>query len=151
MTKLTKGTVAFHGLIPSLAGAIQAWQPQPLESEVQYRDSLVAFLRETVPDDCRVEREYRHAGTTADVYVSWNGMLSRTEVFLELKLNLKRKAAYDRLVGQVEALDPGKRKVIVVLIGASDAGLVGRLREQYARSIETDLGEEPSLAIVSIV
>jgi hypothetical protein len=82
-----------------------------------------------LPEDARIEREYRHDGTTTDVGVIYKGIVSEDRVFFELKRNLKRKTDYDRLIGQIEGLKPRQNKVFVVLVGDTDDALLGRLRE----------------------
>lgn len=146
MPKLGKAEVAMNGLLGSLGGLIGDWKPGRLGSEIQYRDSLVSFLRASIPENCRVEREYRHGGTTADAFVSWKGVLFSAEVFIEIKVSLRKKAAYDRLVGQIEGLDPARRKILIVLVGESDDGLVGRLKDKYP----TDNDDDSNVGIVIV-
>jgi hypothetical protein len=146
MTKLTKVSVAAAGLVANLTSLIEAWEPGALASERQFQDSLLHFIRENVPTDCRVEREYRHSGTTTDIFVHWNGLVFKGEVFLEVKRNLNKKAILDRLVGQVESLEPGKRDIVVVLVGDTDRALLGRLKAKYAAF--EDALPEPRMAIV---
>lgn len=135
---LTKGTAAFNGLLSSLADLVErGWRPTAQPSETKYRDDLLKFLRAKVPSDSRVEREYRHGGTTADLCVLWKGILYDDEVFIEIKRQLQQKTACDRLVGQIESLDPRTRKVLLVLVGECDPGLVGRLREKYAEHMQS--------------
>jgi len=129
--RISKLEVSLNGLVKSLCELITEWQPKDLESELKYRDALVAYLRAHFPEDCRVEREYRHAGTTTDVHVLWKGLLSKDEVFIEIKRNLQKKTSYDRLVGQIEALEPGKRKILVLLLGDTDPALADRLKSKY--------------------
>lgn len=148
MGTIGKGTVAMNGLLPSLEDVLKEWHPEEMKRETQYRDALLKNLRESVPDDCRVEREYRHEGTTADLYLSWKGILQSDEVFFEIKRNLKRKSDYDRLVGQIEGLNPKERNVVVVLVGEVEMALVGRLRERYKRF--TDDYDDQSMLIVQI-
>jgi len=143
---LTKTSVAFSGLVPNLVSLIEAWEPESLASELKFRDSLLHFIRENVPSDCQVEREYRHRGTTTDIFVRWSGLLGNSEVFLEVKRNLNKKAILDRLIGQVETLEPGKRGIVVVLVGDTDQALLGRLKSKYA-AFEVGLWEE-AVAIV---
>lgn len=134
MTKLTKGDVAVNGLMNTLVKRIrEEWRPGEKATEIAYRDSLLKFLRDLVPEDCRVEREYRHEGTTADIYLSWKGLMFNDEIFVEMKRNLQKKAAYDRLIGQIEELKPAKHRIILVLVGETDEGLVGRLNEHYKK------------------
>src|SRR5712692_8453211 len=128
MAKLTKVGVAVSGLVANLANLIEVWEPGSLASELEFRDSLLLFIRENVPADCRVEREYRHSGTTTDIFVHWNGLLLNSEVFLEVKHNLNKKVTLDRLIGQIESLEPGKRGIVVVLVGDTDQALLGRLK-----------------------
>lgn len=146
MQKLTKGDIAVSGLLPGFVRLVEHWDPGSLDTETAYRDSLLKFLRTAVPEDCRVEREYRHGGTTADIFISWKGLLFNSEVFVEMKRNLQKKASFDRLVGQLEGLEPGKRKILLVLVGCTDEGLLGRLKSRYARFTGGDFDE--SIAIV---
>lgn len=121
MSPLTKDGVAWNGLLPSLASLIgDLWQPVPQSNERAYRDALLVFLRENVPQDSRVEREYRHHGTTTDIFLHWQGHIWTDEVFIELKINLKTKPAYDRLIGQLESLKPAERRILVVLVGNTE-------------------------------
>jgi len=147
MKKLTKVDVAINGLLAGLVKLVKQWEAGTLGSETEYRDSLLKFIRSSVPEDCRVEREYRHGGTTADLFISWKGLLFSGEVFVEIKRNLQKKASFDRLVGQLEGLEPGKRGILVVLVGSVDEGLHGRLRDRYA-SFMGDLVDEGMMAIV---
>ncbi len=106
------------------------WQPAQLANELQYRNSLTALLRERLPK-AKIETEYRHNGTTIDIYAKEPGLFSSTEVFVELKRNLLHKAQLDRLVGQIESLQPGKNAILVVLCGETNPALVTRLKEKY--------------------
>jgi hypothetical protein len=147
MTKLTKVGVAANGLVANLVSLIETWQPGSLATELKFRDSLLHFIRENVPADCRVEREYRHSGTTTDIFVRWTGLVFLGEVFLEVKRNLNKKATLDRLVGQVESLEPDKRDIVVVLVGDTDKALLGRLKAKYA-AFENALPERRMAIVV---
>src|SRR5260370_37151451 len=91
---------------------IGEWQPAQSANELQYRNSLTALLRERLPK-AKIETEYRHNGTTIDIYAKEPGLFGSTEVFVELKRNLLHKAQLDRLVGQIESLQPGKNAILV--------------------------------------
>ena len=147
MNKLTKKDVAISGLLPGLVRLVENWEPGLLETETAYRDSMLKFFRNAVPEDCRVEREYRHGGTTTDIFISWKGLLFSSDVFVEIKRNLQKKARFDRLVGQLEGLEPGKRKILLVLVGNTDEGLLGRLKTRYAE-FTSDLPAGEQMAIV---
>ena len=146
--KLEKMAVGWHGLLPSLTKFVEQWQPPALRGETKYRDHLLETLRAAIPGDAKVEKEYRHRGTTIDVWLKWPGLLLSDEIAFELKVNLKKKADYDRLVGQIEGMDPAKYKTIVVLIGETDQGLFGRLKERYSKYIHNDL--VPTMSIVCV-
>jgi hypothetical protein len=148
MQKIGKLSVSWEGLLPTMTKFVGEWKPPKLRSEAQYRDDLLTELRQALPDDAKVEKEYRHRGTTLDIWIGWRGLLSTDEVAFELKLNLCRKTDYDRLVGQIEGLDPAKNKTIVVLIGNTDASLLGRLRERYAKLINEPLAQTMSIVCV---
>ena len=109
---------------------IAEWQPAQSANELQYRNSLTALLRERLPK-AKIETEYRHNGTTIDIYAKESGLFGSTEVFVELKRNLLHKAQLDRLVGQIESLQPGKNAILVVLCGDTNPALVTRLKEKY--------------------
>jgi hypothetical protein len=109
---------------------VNEWQPQVLPTELAYRNSLTGLLRERLPK-AKIETEYRHNGTTVDIYAKEPGLFSSTEVFVELKRNLLHKAQLDRLVGQIESLQPGRNAILVVLCGDTNPALVTRFKEKY--------------------
>lgn len=149
MKKLAKGDVAVNGLLSSIVKVVEeAWKPELMATETAYRDSLLKVMREVVPEDCRVEREYRHAGTTADIYLAWKGMMFNDEIFIEMKRSLQKKAAFDRLIGQIEELQPSKHKILLILVGDTDKGLLGRLNERYNRYINGMFSSGRSMAII---
>jgi len=148
MAQLEKVAVGWRGLLPSLTEFVEQWQPPSLKGETKYRDHLLTTLRAAIPEDAKVEKEYRHRGTTIDVWLKWTGIFSSDEVAFELKVNLKRKTDYDRLVGQLEGMEPAKYKTIVVLIGDTDPSLLGRLKERYGKYIQN--GFENTMSIVCV-
>lgn len=143
-------SVGWHGLLPSLTKFVEQWQPPILRGETKYRDHLLGTLRAAVPSDAKVEKEYRHRGTTIDVWLKWQGLFSSEEVAFELKVNLLRKTDYDRLVGQLEGMEPANYKTIVVLIGETDPSLLGRLKERYGTYIQNDVAQTMSIVCVPI-
>jgi hypothetical protein len=112
----------------------QEWEPEVLPTEAKYRDSLIAFLRQRMKPDTKIESEYRPCGTTTDIYVQQSGFLGSSDVFVELKRNLTQKSLLDRLIGQLECLLPKKNNIIVVLCGETKPALVARLKAQYGIS-----------------
>jgi hypothetical protein len=129
--KLGYMEVGWHGLLVGLAKLIEAWRAPYLSGEVAYRDELFNYIRAAIPRETRLEKEYRHNGTTVDIWIRWKGFFFDGEVSLELKVDLTKKTEFDRLVGQIEAIEPKANKILVVLIGDCDSALVGRLREKY--------------------
>lgn len=116
----------------SVIKLVNEWKPKPLATELKYRDSLIAHLRDKLPKE-KVEPEYRHIGTTTDIYVKQEGIFGSSEVFVELKRNLQSKSQLDRLVGQIEALEPRKNAVVVVLCGKTNPALLTRLKDKYLK------------------
>jgi hypothetical protein len=110
------------------------WQPEVLPTEAKYRDSLGAFLRQGMKPDSKIESEYRHCGTTTDIYVQEPGFFGSSEVFVELKRNFTQKSQLDRLIGQLEPLQPKKTNIVIVLCGDTNPALVARLKAQYGIS-----------------
>jgi len=130
---------------------VREWQPPALPTELQYRNALVTLLRERLKK-AKIEPEYRHKGTTIDIYVKQPGLLGSSEVFVELKRNLLQKSQYDRLVGQIESLEPGKNAIVVVLCGETNPSLVTRFKEKYEITDGLQLGviisAEPMTVVV---
>jgi hypothetical protein len=116
--------------LESVLKLVRQWEPGAQPTELKYRDSLVAFIRENLKDS-KIETEYRHCGTTIDIYVKQPGFFSSSEVFVELKRDLKQKAQLDRLVGQVTSMGPDKSAIIVVLCGDTNPALVTRFKEVF--------------------
>ena len=131
MKRLTNLSVGWHGLLEAVGLFVESWKPLRCACESEYRDQLATSLRDSVPDDVRVESEYRDRGTTIDLWIRWPGILISSEVAIEIKLDLRKKTEFDRLVGQIESLDPVNRNVLVALIGDCDPAFPGRLREKY--------------------
>lgn len=129
-THVTAGSMTWDGLLSNLERVVGDWRPRAYTRETQYSNALAEFIRDRAPK-ARVEREYRHFGTTVDVFVQWQGMFSKDSVFIEVKLNLSSKTAYDRLIGQIEQLEPKSNQVMIVLCGETNAALLDRLRTKY--------------------
>ncbi len=126
----------------SVLDIVKEWHPKMSVTELQYRDSLIALLRERI-SNAQIEKEFRHGGTTIDIYVKKPGFFSSTEVFIELKRNFLQKPQLDRLVGQLESLEPGKHPVIVILCGQTDPALFTRLKAHFKSRTEDSLFSEP--------
>jgi hypothetical protein len=136
MKKISRVDVAYAGLMKPVLGVIEGWGPPALKTEHEYRDSLFKHLRAALPEDAKIEPEYRHEGTTFDLYISTMAVLGNKEVFIELKHNLTKKAAYDRLVGQIHGFKPERNELIVILIGEVDPKLVTRLKDEFREFVE---------------
>jgi len=149
-----KINLGFFGesLREGLLRTLKDWRPPTMKTELEYRNALFERLRNALPESAKIEKEYRHGGTTIDLYVRCKeGFLaSDTEVFFELKRNLTKKNEFDRLVGQIEGLDPRENTVFVVLFGERDPALVGRLKERYAEFLEGELWSEPSMTLIEV-
>ena len=150
MPNLRKISVTWNGLLPELSGLVAQWKPPKLKSEIAYRNHLFGYVRQAVPDDIQLEKEYRDRGTTMDLWLRWKGHFVSEELAFELKVNLKRKADCDRLIGQIEDLNPRENLILLVLIGETDHALLGRLREKYAEQIKPSVGFDAKLAIVQV-
>src|SRR5260370_34946270 len=72
-----------------------------------------------------------------------------------MKSNLHQKAQYDRLVGQIESLEPGKNAIVVVLCGETNPSLVTRFKEKYeitdGLQLEVIISDEPMTVVVKKV
>jgi hypothetical protein len=142
MSRINKVTVAWDGLLANLCRVICKWQPQDFPRERDYRDSLTAYLRANAPG-ARIECEYRHLGTTADISVEWDGFISTERVLIELKRNLNSKSEFNRLVGQIADLRPHQTPIIVVLCGETSPQWLDRLKATFKPS-----WLPPALAII---
>lgn len=146
--RLGKVSVLWNGLLPSIVNLVRPWTPAAGKKEIAYRDELLALLHQALPEDAKVEKEYRTRGTTVDLWIRWNGFFVNDELHIELKVNLRRKTEFDRLVGQIESLEPASNRVLVMLIGDSDPALVQRLQRKYVRLIEPPTGITATMAVV---
>jgi hypothetical protein len=126
---------------------IKEWHPEVLPAELKYRNSLIAFLRNRL-SNVQMETEYRHGGTTIDIYVKQSAFFGPREIFIEIKRNLQHKAQLDRLVGQIESLTPKKSNIIVVLCGDTSPALLRRLKERYVNDVDDFLGLDRFAVIV---
>jgi len=147
MRKINKASVAWEGLQARVCYVINDWTPGALKNDREYRDSLAAFIQECAPD-AHVECEYRHLGTTIDIFVKWDGILSGDQVFIELKRNLTQKAEFNRLVGQIEDLQPEKHNIIIVLCGTTSPAFLNRLKAKY-QSWSPSILSKPSTAVMT--
>jgi len=149
MKKLGKVEVSFNGLVPAMAELLNSWVPPRLQNEVAYRNHLLEELRSSLPEDARIEKEYRDRGTTIDLWLEWKGLLFSNELSLELKLDLSKKGEFDRLVGQIEGLKPKENNAIIVLIGDTNPQWTNRLKDMYQSQLDNDLDTQ-TMAIVEI-
>lgn len=147
MKKISKINVSVNGLLDTIAESIQDWKPTELSRENQYSAALADYLREACPSNTLVETEYRDGGTTVDIWLSWQGLFLSDQLFIELKRNLRKKTDYDRLIGQIVALKPGNRNILIVLVGDTSAKLLGRLTEHFQTELDEFAG---SMRIVTI-
>jgi hypothetical protein len=74
MEKIEKLAVTWSGLLPVITKIVAGWKPPKLKSELAYRNDLLALLRGVVPDDAKLEKEFRHRGTTIDIWLGWKGI-----------------------------------------------------------------------------
>ncbi len=141
----TKVEIGQNGIVPSIAALLSRWHPPVMKNELAYSNALARHLREILPDDAQVDREYRHEGTTCDIRIAYK---VDDEVFLELKWTFRKKPECDRLIGQVEGLKPSKNKIIVVLVGDTNQTLLGRLRAHFDRHLRDQrVGEETFMVV----
>ena len=147
MKKLDKFEVSFIGLVPAIAKLLNSWNPPRLKNEAAYRNHLLGELRSSLPKDAHIEKEYRHRGTTIDLWLEWKGLLFSDELSFELKLNLSKKGEFDRLVGQIKRLKPKEHNTIIVLIGDTDPSLLDRLEDMYQSQLDESM---QTMAIVKI-
>jgi hypothetical protein len=139
MERVSKLKIGLEGgFSETLERLVGEWKPPVLKTEPAYSNHLADYLRKVLPEDTRVEREYRHNGTTCDVGVFYSGVITDVDVMIEVKRNLQRKSDYDRLVGQIEGLHPSKNRVAIVLVGDTDPALLGRLRAHCKPYMEED-------------
>lgn len=149
MDKANRLQIGVQGLLPVLHKGLKQWKPPQASREKECREDLARFLREMLPDGTRIEQEYRHCGTTLDVFIRYAGLISRSDVFVELKKDLKRKTDFDRLVGQIESMMPGENRILIVLVGNTEAAWIARLKEKYARELGFN-DDESTMAIAEV-
>jgi hypothetical protein len=86
---------------------------------------------------------------TADIRVHKNNLFPPDEIFIELKLNMRRKDEVNRLVGQLEDLEPKTHCIVVVLLGNTRPECHARLRKNYKQNtLQRALSEGESVHII---
>lgn len=122
----------WNGLIHAMADFLcESWHPPWGKDELAYSTHLTEFIREHTHAQV-VKHQYPHRGQKVDVYASWRGLLSTSELYIEVKLNLRRKGDYDRLVGQIEGFGPTHDDpLIVMLVGDTDESYFEQLSTRY--------------------
>lgn len=124
------------------------WSPGRLADERAYQRSLEAFLRAVLPGRAALSPEYPHLGGRLDFFIRFEGLVQRHEVIVELKHDLKDKAEFDRLVGQLEGLEPDRQEILLVLCGETRPDFLATLERRYEALMNPLPGQEPSFAIV---
>lgn len=138
MKEISALDVFINGLTENVGKVISEWAPGPLKNERQYRDSLFAELKARFPK-AKIEREYRDLGTTTDICLIWDGVLSVTKVYIELKYNFSKKTEYNRLLGQIIDMSPKDNKIFVVLCGHTDTEYLERLKSHLREYAELSM------------
>lgn len=127
------GSILWEGLLDSASKEItKNWHPPFLNTEIDLRDDLERFLREASPD-AHIETEYRHLGTTCDLFLRYPGFFSPSRLYVEIKLNLQAKSEFDRLLGQLEQMEPRDNNVLIILCGETDPSLLSRVRTRMEK------------------
>lgn len=149
MDRLTKFSVAWNGIVPAFESRIRQWRPALQDGELEYRNALYDQFRKILPDDCVIQKEYRHFGTTIDIWIKWTGIFTTGDIGFELKLNLTKKSEFDRLIGQIEHMEPTKTNIVVLLIGQTDETFLMKLRHKYSSQISGE-GFDKKMAVVHV-
>ncbi|MES9950256.1 MAG: hypothetical protein ABW118_14965 [Candidatus Thiodiazotropha sp.] len=147
MKKIKKIEVTANGLLQAVMKRVSQWEPPKQKNEIAYRNHLLEVLRPLLPSDARIEKEYRHRGTTMDLWLEWKGLLFSDDLSFELKVNLTRKTDCDRLIGQIEGLEPKNNKILIILIGETENSLLKRIQEKYHDFLDES---EQSMGIVLV-
>jgi len=120
MADLDKIKFKFWDDTGTVKSLIARWQPQGCKSEKDYENSLYDFLHRELPD-IQVTKQYQKGRVRTDLLVS-------DRVIVELKIHLRSKANYQRLLGQLAELKQWPGSIIVLLIGDTDPNLSKSLR-----------------------
>lgn len=148
-TRIPSWKISLTDLYACLVSTIeQDWRPDLFNSEREYHDDLEEFLAGTLPGNAILAREYMHAGGRVDLFASLRGLIRLHEIFFELKHDLQSQSDFDRLVGQLERIDPQRRSIILLLCGNTRREFVARLHERYSEFLNPIPPLQPSLAII---
>jgi hypothetical protein len=64
-----------------------------------------------------------------------DGFLNTADAFIEVKYNLLQESQLDRLIGQIESLQPRDHRIIIVLCGNTGPVLLRQLKAQYKNQL----------------
>jgi hypothetical protein len=134
MTRISKASVVWDGLVDNLRRAIKSWSPASLGREIEYRDSLTSHLGHCAPG-ARIQKEYHHLSTISDIYFEFDGFLNTANAFIEVRYNLLQESQLDRLIGQIENLQARKHRIIIVFCGNTEPMLLRKLKAQYKNQL----------------
>ncbi len=97
------------------------WNTSGCTTEKDYENSLYNFLHEQLPDT-QITKQYAVGRVKADLRIG-------EKMIVELKLNLKKRDRFQRLVGQLEEYKEWKGTVILILIGESEPNFRKELKK----------------------
>lgn len=119
---------------------IEAWQPTGCNSEKEYEKSLLQELQRRLKKQT-IQTQYGSGRQRIDIVV-------HKKVPIEIKLNLKSTASYQRLIGQLEEYLQDWNQIILVLCGTIKLDLKKSLKDYIDRKEEIYSFEEKVILII---
>lgn len=127
----------FNSLFNDVIDQIYDWSPKKFNNENQYRDNLLAFLRERLNQASffsygKILITPEHGRGLCDVCVGG-------KIGIELKKDLNNKAKVDRLLGQIQRYRKEYEDLVIVLVGRTNLNSLDDLKYHIAGFSESIL------------
>jgi len=113
--------------VETIKNAIKEWSPENCQSEKDFENSLYDFLV-AHSQNVQVQKQYGIGRSKADIVIE-------NSILIEIKKDLNKKSAFQRLIGQIEEMLGWKGNKIILLIGATDPDFVRQLQKRASQGL----------------
>ena len=137
----------FNNLFSDVVQNVEKWSPKKAESEAEFRDDLMAYLRQNLAqEDLLGGREPLSIRKETGRHLADIGIDGK--VGIELKYNLNTKSKVDRLFGQIDDYLTGYDSVVIVLCGKTSDDQLDYLKEKVRKMPSKDMFSSKNVEII---
>ncbi|MFA5032878.1 MAG: hypothetical protein WC614_07655 [bacterium] len=121
----------WDGVIETISGITNAWQPERCKTEKDFENSLLKKLQEELKDQ-RIQSQYGSGAQRVDIVIDKN-------IAIEIKKDLKNTSVLQRLIGQMELYIKDWEYLFIILCGNIKPDLLKDLKS-YIENKNSELG-----------